>query len=99
MNPNMNPKAPRNFFVFTEPSIADPAHVIVIMEVFPDKTHVEYSDTTILEELLLKIRLDSAKRVGHMEGMNEVLSELGMSFEEYRAKRKENANKKSLQSS
>jgi hypothetical protein len=45
----------REFIVYPRSWVGDPAHLVVLKEIFHDKDSVEYSDFTELKELITEI--------------------------------------------
>lgn len=79
-------KQVRTFKAFMEPSVADPAHVISVVELGDDGTTVTYCDTDVLRQVADDIdncRFESAVR---QKVTNEVLKALGIDWREYMEK-------------
>jgi len=76
-------KAVRTFKAFMVPSVADPAHVIGVVELDDDGTTVTYVDTDVLRQVaddIDRTRLENAVR---SRVLNEVLALFGLSFRDY----------------
>lgn len=74
--------APRTFMVLPYPSVADPGHLIQVIETTPGRESV-MSIPGLLQDFLRSMELRLAKEEGRQEEFNKVLDDLGMTFLEY----------------
>lgn len=79
----------RNFRIYPEASVADPAHQLCAIEFKEDGTCVSYNDFTELKQLIRTIELKWAETAGYQKGVDHILSGLGMTFKEFLDKTKE----------
>ena len=75
-------ETPRTFTLFQEGSVADPAHVIAMVETHKEG-YVEYTCFEPLKELIHKIEMDLAWKAGYNEALNDALSVLGVTMSEF----------------
>ena len=89
--------AARHFIVHTTPTVADPAWMAAVTEIFPDHSCRIYSSVTELRELLNEVERKQIERGAAQLEFAKVLTDLHMTFAEYHAfvaERRKNASNK-----
>lgn len=68
----------RHFAIPEGPSVADPAWVVAVSEIHGPTEHVEYSDYTVIEELIAQCRHLQSKAYGRMEEAQRICALFGV---------------------
>ena len=89
-------KGLRRFMVFTQPHARDPSWLTPVVELDDSTTPatpIEYTDSTVLEGLILDLSRARARAAGFNAGAQLVLDTFGLTTKDFLARKKANAVK------